>query len=246
MKIQHSNIDYFYINLDSRTDRRISVENVLSKKNIKATRFSALTGNDTYQELEIPATYTPGNRGCLLSHYKLWNEFDQSKGSILGIFEDDMYLCDDYHERFKYIEDNFNKDWDIFYLSSFYHLNDDSNRWKDIEFEFTNIKYIHRVYSSFCTHSYLVNPNSINKLIRLAKEYLKDSYAIDHLLILIQNYLNCYAFTPGMSMQKNDWSDIANEVRDQESFIYKAGKHIYASNLNNFNYDEFFNQHTSV
>jgi len=245
MKIKYSNIQWHYINLDSRVDRNAHMIQLLAENHIDAARVSALTGDDTYGNLDLPPTYAGGIKECLLSHYKLWSEFDRNSDKVLGIFEDDMYICQDFFERFKYIEDNFDKDWDIFFLSSFYHLNNDPQRWNEVEFEFTDIRYIHRVYSSFCTHSYLVNPASLDKLITLSKEHVKDSYAVDHLLILIQKYLNCYAFTPGMTMQKTNESDITGGIKNQESFIETLGQHVYVNNLTEFNYDKFYEQNTN-
>ena len=243
--IKFKNIDFYYINLDNRVDKNIYTSKHLSDNKIKAKRFSALSDSDEYGNYVVPNEYTAdsvGRKGCLLSHLKLINEFDNNRGKILGIFEDDVQLCSDFSDRIRYIEDNFDKDWDIFFLSSYYHLNDDNNfKWHNIEYELTDIKYIHRVYSAFTTHSYLINPKSIKKIQQLIDKYLPISYAVDHLYILMEPELKCYSFTPGMCDQRSFVSDIGNVYKEQyKSMLPILGKHIYIDKLEDFDYDNYF------
>jgi GR25 family glycosyltransferase involved in LPS biosynthesis len=238
-KINFDNIDFKCINLKNRTDRREWIDSHLPKFNIKYEYHEALKNNEKYNHLKFPSKYKPGNIGCTTTHYEILKTYSGNK--ILGIFEDDVQLSDDFLERFKYIEENFDLEWDMFFLSSFYHLNDDKLRWNNNgDFEFTNIKYIHRVYGSFCTHAYLVNPNSIEKILSLMEQNLINSFAIDHLYILIQPQLNCFSFTPGMATQIISNSDIDNRIKDQTEFEKIVGKHYFVNKLEEFNYDEYF------
>jgi GR25 family glycosyltransferase involved in LPS biosynthesis len=158
----------------------------------------------------------------------------------LGILEDDVIFCDDWDERLEYIENNFNLDWDIFYFTSFFHLNHDPKRWKNVEFEFTDIKYITKVYSSFCTHAYLINPKSIPKILDLCQRYQNEAFAIDHLYLLIQPELNCYSFTPGMATQRPGNNDIDLIYKDQSVFKQIVGDHYYCNKLSDFDYEIFY------
>lgn len=239
-KILLDEIEFKCISLPNRTDRREWVETHLNSFNIPFEFFNAKTSSaQNYDNLKFLQGIKSGNIGCALSHYELIKNHNSNK--ILGIFEDDVLLCEDFLERFSYIENNFNLDWDIFFLSSFYHLNTDNNRWhKSGDFEFTDIKYIHRVYGSFCTHSYLVNPNSKDKILKLIRENSHKSYAIDHLYILIQPELNCFSFTPGMANQIVSHSDIDNTVKNQNTFENTVGPHYFANKLNDFDYDKYF------
>ena len=240
-KIEFKNIEFKCISLPSRTDRRDWVTSHLNSFNVPFEFFDALSEKDNVENLPFLPGIKPGNVGCALSHYELIKNHNSDK--LLGIFEDDVILCDDFFERFLYIENNFNLDWDIFFLSSFYHLNNDKSRWHESgDFEFTDIKYIHRVYGSFCTHSYLVNPKSKDKIINLIKENSHNSYAIDHLYILIQQQLNCFSFTPGMANQIVSVSDIDNKVKDQNVFQEVVGRHYFVNKLSDFDYDKYFNK----
>ena len=239
-KILLDEIEFKCISLPNRTDRREWVETHLNSFNIPFEFFNAKTSSSqNYDNLKFLQGIKSPNIGCALYHYELIKNHNSSK--ILGIFEDDVLLCEDFLERFTYIENNFNLDWDIFFLSSFYHLNTDNNRWhKSGDFEFTDIKYIHRVYGSFCTHSYLVNPNSKDKILKLIRENSHKSYAIDHLYILIQPELNCFSFTPGMANQIVSHSDIDNTVKNQNTFEKTVGPHYFVNKLNDFDYDKYF------
>jgi GR25 family glycosyltransferase involved in LPS biosynthesis len=238
-KISFDEVEFKCINLSQRTDRREWVENHLNSFNIPFEFFNAKTSTQNYDNLKFLQGIKSGGIGCALSHYELIKNLNDNK--ILGIFEDDVLLCEDFLERFDYIENNFNLDWDIFFLSSFYHLNTDNNRWhKSGDFEFTGTKYIHRVYGSFCTHSYLVNPNSKDKILKLIRENSHKSYAIDHLYILIQPELNCFSFTPGMANQIVSHSDIDNTVKNQNTFETTVGPHYFVNKLNDFDYDKYF------
>ena len=238
-KILLKNIDFKCISLPKRTDRREWVDSHLKKFNIPFEYFDALSSTDNRNNIKFLQGIKSGNIGCTLSHYNLIKNYSDDK--ILGIFEDDVLLCEDFNERFSYIENNFNLDWDIFFLSSFYHLNDDKARWNVTgDFEFTDIKYIHRVYGSFCTHSYLVNPKSKDKIIKLMEENFSKSFAIDHLYILIQPQLNCFSFTPGMTNQIISNSDIDGGIKDQTSFEQTVGPHYFVNNLKDFDYNKYF------
>jgi GR25 family glycosyltransferase involved in LPS biosynthesis len=238
-KIRLKNIDFKCINLKDRSDRREWVDSHLPKFDIQYKYHNALKNNENYKYLKFSPNYKPGNIGCATTHYDLLKNYSGTK--VLGIFEDDVQLSEDFLDRFKYIEENFNLEWDMFFLSSFYHLNDDKLRWhKTGDFEFTDIKYIHRVYGSFCTHAYLVNPKSIDKILTLMEENMDKSFAIDHLYILIQPQLNCYSFTPGMATQIVSTSDIDHKVKDQSEFEKIVGGHYFINKLEDFNYDEYF------
>ena len=238
-KIKLNDIDFKCISLKKRNDRRDWINSHLPMFNIKYEFFDAITDNNEYN-INFPKEYNKGQIGCFLSHYKLLKTHNSNK--ILGIFEDDVELCDDFLDRFKYIEDNFNLDWDIFFLSSYYHLNDHKDRWnKSGDFELTDTKYIHRVYGAFTTHSYLVNPKSINKILKLIDENINDTYAIDHVYCAkIESKLNCYSFTPGMANQRVSYSDVDGASKDPNEFKSIIGEHYYANNLKDFDYDKYF------
>lgn len=241
-KIKLDDIDFKCISLKTRNDRRELINSHLPKFNLRYEFFDAITDNNEYN-VNFPTKYKKGQIGCFLSHYKLLKTHNSDK--ILGILEDDVELCDDFLDRFKYIEDNFNLDWDMFFLSSYYHLNEHKDRWNHSgDFELTDIKYIHRVYGAFTTHAYLVNPKSINKILKLIDEHIADTYAIDHVYCAkIESMLNCYSFTPGMANQRISYSDVDGGNKDPNVFKSILGEHYYINNLKDFDYDKYFEKY---
>lgn len=240
MKIKRENINFYFINLDWRHDRLLHAQSELKKHNVNANRFRAFD-NLTNCEIPFNSTISDGQKKCYRSHYSLIKEYDTNSDKILGIFEDDVILCDDFNDRFEYIEKNFDLEWDIFFLSSFYHLNTDPQRWNTGgDYELTGIKYIHRVYGSFCGHSYLINPRSIPKIIDLLDSVISQSRAIDHSFILIEPKLNCFSFTPGMANQLTNESNTDGGIKDQNAFLKIIGPHYYANQLSDFDYDSYF------
>jgi len=91
-----------------------------------------------------------------------------------------------------------------------------------------------------CCHSYLINPRSIPKILKLLDKVIDQSRAIDHSFILIQPKLNCFSFTPGMTNQLTNESDTDGGLRDQTHFLKILGQHYYINNLSEFDYDEYF------
>jgi len=241
-KIKLNDINFKCISLKNRNDRRELINSHLPKFNIKYEFFDAITDNNEYN-VNFPAKYNKGQIGCFLSHYKLLKTHNSD--NILGILEDDVELCDDFLDRFKYIEDNFNLDWDMFFLSSYYHLNEHKDRWNHSgDFELTDTKYIHRVYGAFTTHAYLVNPKSIDKILKLIDENIADTYAIDHVYCAkIESKLNCYSFTPGMANQRISYSDVDGSSKDPNVFKSIIGEHYYVNNLKDFDYDKYFEKY---
>ena len=242
MKLGLDDIKFYFINLSTRQDRLHNIMQELSKIDVTAERFEACTHNSPSHGFNL-LRHNNGQKGCSLSHITLMMNFDKSQGKHLGIFEDDAFFCEDFQSRWKYIEENFNRDWDIFFMDSFYHLNDYPRKHHDIEYELTDIKYIHRVYSHFCTHSYVINVNSIDKILQLYRENISKTWAIDALQIIVEPMLNCYAFTPGMAGQISNKSDIQGKFFDQMAYFYKeCGRHIFAQNLSEFDYQSYFNK----
>ena len=235
-KILIDNIDFHCINLKNRTDKREQFKSEISKVNLKVKFFDGCEPNYRLQNFNL-SHQKPGQQGCFASHISLMQNHTSNK--ILGIFEDDAEFCDDFALRLKYVEKYFDvEDWDIFFLSAFYHHN---SHWHKKDWDLTDTKYIHRVYGAFTTHSYLINPKSINKIIKKLHDVHHKATAIDHAFILIEPELKCYSFTPGMVTQRESMSDINHEVFNQTNyFLGKAGQHIYAKNMKDFDYDNYY------
>lgn len=236
---------FYLVNLDKDTDRLKKSKQELNKINITDfERFSAVSvSNEEVENLSIfPKKFKNlGQIGCFLSHYNILKQNKNSKKNVC-IFEDDIEFCDDFNERMLYIENNLSfEDWDILFLSSYYHLNSNPV-WSNPEYEETKVKYIHRTYSSFCTHSYIVNKKSINKILDFLENNQENFFAIDHAYIEFQKINKCFSFTPGCVNQRPDISNIYNTSFNQyEYFSKNCGQHIFHKEpINTFKYYSYF------
>ena len=245
MKIDKRDINWFYINLTDRTDRKIHIESELKRIGISAKRYPAKRyetpdlAKHEYPHLDFGCHKVIGAIGCSVSHYELIKNYDGD--GILGILEDDAVFCDDFSERMEYVKNKFTYDWDIFFLSAYHHK---TPYWYPQsphgDYSETDIKHIHRVYASFTTHSYLINPKSKEKILHLMRQEWAKAYAIDHLYILIEPLLNCYSFVPGMTIQLDNLSDISGSQTQSAFFFDACGEHIFANKLSDFDYDGYF------
>jgi GR25 family glycosyltransferase involved in LPS biosynthesis len=110
----------FYINLDSRTDRKEKVLNQLDKYNICGVE-------------RMPAVIKGQYAGCGESHKNIIKlAIDRGYDSVLAL-EDDFYIMDppstgrdDYHLDFKqsmnlYLDQAFNIEWDVMFFGAILH-----------------------------------------------------------------------------------------------------------------------------
>lgn len=238
-RIRRKDIRWRYVNLAHRPERNAYVRNELARVGIAAERFNALTGAD-YDGPRIPkGALTQGQLGCLMSHLRLWENARGTDG-ILGVVEDDVMLCDDFQERMQYVEDHFDKPWDMFFWGSTYHINPSKWHKQDLgrDFEQTDVKYIHRIYGTWNTYCYFLNCQSAKRLVELFRAKLYQAKAIDHLLILLEPQLNCYCFTPGAAFQKNGPSDVGCGMTLFDGFL-SMGPYVFQRRLADFDYDSF-------
>ena len=246
MKIRLPDVKWVYVNLAIRPERAEYVQGECSRVGIVAKRFNALTREDyrgSQRDIEGMLKYSePGRIGCYLSHLTIIDSARDTKG-VLGVLEDDVLFCDDFVERMEYIEANFDKPWDMFFLGSTYHINPAVWHLNDLgrDFEQTDIKHIHRIYGTWNTYAYLINRESAGKIADLMRENAHRSTAVDHLFILIEPLLNCYCFTPGMAFQRDTVSDIAGlgvKVSMYSKFL-RLGPYVFTKRLGDFDYDIF-------
>jgi GR25 family glycosyltransferase involved in LPS biosynthesis len=77
-----------YINLDRSTERRVAMEDQISRYGLRYERFSAADGN----VLGVPTTLTPGEIGCFLSHCLLARRYLDCSTHI-HVVEDDVLFA---------------------------------------------------------------------------------------------------------------------------------------------------------
>ena len=228
-----------WVNLSHREDRRQHMAKELAKAGIEAERFEALRfedydGPEEDVRLMMPTKNTIGQ---WLSMMALWKTVS-GKDQILGMLEDDVMICSDFMDRLRYIEEHFDKPWDIFFLGATVHVG--RAVWHPeigCDCEPTGIPHIFRVWGAFSNQGMLTNGNSAEKILEMMEERKPESTGSDHALIQIQPKLNCYCFIPGMVFQIDSESDIGHGITRFSDFRRSLGEYVWADRLEDFDYD---------
>lgn len=250
-----------FLNLDSRTDRRDHMTAELERIGIKAERTRAMLPEECKGDLPFIKIQTMWNRtkGAVPCHFgqvSMMKEA-QRQGKSAIIFEDDLVFCSDIKERLDYIEKFINDrepDFDVIWLGGTFHVNPaywhngrnnllpGSNIGRDAEK--TEDKRMMRTYGAFSTHAYIVNVNSIDKILRLFDDYIETSIGIDFLFIKIQPLLKTFAFVPGCIKQYDNRSDIGEGMTIYSGFArlngtFENSVYWWQDRMNDFDPDTF-------
>lgn len=248
-----------FVNLDSRPDRLAHMIHELNRIGLRAIRQRGIPWKETdYENPKYARMYerTPGAIGCHLSQVEIMKTA-LGVGANAWIMEDDLVYCDDFAERVVLI-DHFlqERDWDVFWLGgtfhapAFWHRHGRSGMPPDCsaqlgkDYEPTNDKRFKRTYGAFSTYAYIVNYNSIEKILNLFDEHIHTSIGVDWLYIKLQPQLKCFAFVPGSVKQYDAVSDIGNGVTYFSGFSKLNGteensRYWFQKNMNDFNHDTF-------
>jgi glycosyl transferase family 25 len=200
----------YYINLDSRTDRKEHVEEQMSLIGIQAERFKAI---------KLPN----GAIGCSMSHLKLLETAKANNFPHILIVEDDIKFLNP--ELFKFQLNTFlsnHKGWDVVLLGG-----NNIPPYKKIDD--TCVK----ITSCQTTTGYLVNGhyidilinnfrNGINKL--LESPHLHIMYAIDKFWFRLQRSHNWFLIIPLTVTQREDYSDIEKRTTDYTKVMTDLNK----------------------
>lgn len=197
----------FHINLDRRVDRNNNINSELSKHNIESTRISAIDGST----VELPSYWVnnKGSYGCLKSHLNIIKHAKEMCYKTILILEDDVIFSDDLDSIFDSYFNQVPNDWNILYLSGNHNLH------CGYSLDFISDKII-RCRMTYSTHSYCVNSNFYDKLIEVLENSNKP---IDVTYSDMQKYSNFYSFYPGITSQRNDYSDIEQSDVDYSKYI---------------------------
>lgn len=223
-----------YINLDHRLDRLLHMEKELGKASIKAVRQRGMLPQEYRgDESKVAAmrARTPGAIGCHYSQVKVM-QTALEKGKHAFVMEDDLVFCDDFPERMLYIEAFLETNpWDIMWLGATFHVNPPywhTGRNFDLpltevrgrDAELTSVPRILRTYGAFCTYAYIVNKDSIAKVLTMLDSIVHLSMGIDWAMINLQPHLFTYAFVPGSIKQMDNPSDIGKPSGNRKAFTY--------------------------
>ena len=253
-RIRCDDIEFFYVNLASRPDRREHAEGQFAKHGLFAERFEAFTPDEWPGPEEAVARMrpTPGAIGCYQSQTHL---IRLAKGSdrLICVCEDDVLFCEDFNTRLQYIEDNFDEDFDIFWLGATFHvkatLPPGEQLWTEKlwpgelgrDVELTPVKHILRTYCLWGTYSYIVNGRSVEKILKLFKDNVHRARGIDDLCMMLGRELKTFCFVPGMAFQIDGRTDIGvgGDGITRFSHFHKLGPYVFTERMEEFDPDKF-------
>jgi glycosyl transferase, family 25 len=118
------NYTIVFINLKDDVDRRSKIESELIKINVKAERIDAVVWksltsadqekyySDSLNKRGYHSPLVDGEKGCYVSHIRLWERLLASGDSCMVVLEDDIQLMPDFSSVVKAISD-LDKPWDM-------------------------------------------------------------------------------------------------------------------------------------
>lgn len=227
-----------FCNLDERKDRLHHMTTELNRIGIQAVRQRSFPWKETdYKNPKYRVMYerTPGAIGCFLSQIEVMKTaFEVGVNAM--VFEDDLVFASDFKERLDYIGKWLEgKEWDVIWLGGTFHspafwhpkgpskMNPDCSAHLGKDFEHTDDPRIKRTYGCFSTHAYIVNYNSINKILSLLDSVMHLSIGVDWSFLKLEPQLKTFAFVPGSVKQIDNPSNIGNGITKYSGFARLNG-----------------------
>jgi GR25 family glycosyltransferase involved in LPS biosynthesis len=208
-----SNIGGFYINLNSRVDRKLHVERQLDLLGIRdnVKRFNAIHNVN-------------GRIGCSLSHLKCIQMAKEQNMECVLILEDDVLflLPDDFVENVNKFLSNPQNKWDVLLLAG-----------NNLPPFTTNDEVSIRVTHCQTTTGYIVRKHYYDTLISNIKEgvakLMKNPehhyyFAIDKYWIHLQKQHRWMLLVPLIVVQRPDYSDIEKRHTDYQRLMTSIDK----------------------
>ena len=228
----------YYINLDRRLDRDISINNELKKININKTieKISAIDGknidfnmipNNLITKEGIDAALeknnglylvmTKGAIGCALSHKYIYEKMLYNTDKYILILEDDIWFDDNFNDKLiEYTKDI--PEYDILFLG--YHEIYNNDNLKDKPY----MKITGKIYGLY---GYIINKKAAKELIEL----FPLTSQIDSEMAKIFSKLNTYALKENYRIIHSQPSQIADkfgtDIQHREYF-----NNVYNNNSN--------------
>ena len=218
----------FYINLESRPDRKSHVEEQLKIIGLNYTRFNAI---------KLPN----GALGCSMSHLKCLETAKQERWPHLLIVEDDIKFLNPqlFKNQFNSFLSN-HKSWDVVLIGG-----NNVPPYKKIDD--TCVK----VFSCQTTTGYLVNGHYLSTLIENIRIGIKNllkspdqafKYAIDKYWFQLQKRDNWFLIIPLTVTQREDYSDIEKRPTNYTHAMIDLDKEAFFRSQKEVNFDKKYKE----
>ena len=228
-----------FVNLDSRKDRLVRMEQTLDKAGLPAHRTRGQLPSEYKGPKEkIAVMLSRPQKGAIGCHFSQVSIMEEAlrRNQHAFVMEDDLIICEDLAERMEII-DQFTKshEWDVIWLGGTFHVNPPYWHGRKLgrDAETTDNPRMMRTFGAFCTYAYIVNAASLKKILYLLDLQLPTSIGIDYAFIQIQPELHTYAFVPGAITQYDGLSDIGAGKTIFSGFK-KLGPYWYQNRMTDF------------
>jgi GR25 family glycosyltransferase involved in LPS biosynthesis len=198
----------FYINLDSREDRKTMILQEFDKLGVQSQRVKGMVFDGQYDGLTESQEIKKANgiMGCMLSHLSILHWACKHNASVM-IFEDDAKFINNYQEIIPNALAELPYNWDMIYLGG------------NICNTITPVSpFLGKLSHSQSTHAYGVNKKFVGKLI----DYINTSEVIPLDLTYAYKVIpnnNCYITIPMVAVQQPSFSDIEGVNVEYESWM---------------------------
>lgn len=252
-----------FVNMDHRLDRLQHMRQQLKRVGLEAVRTKGMKPQDVFQKglttpekVGVMLRRTEGAIGCHFSQVQVMKDALGFEKHAF-VMEDDLVFCEDFKERMEYISNwSESHEWDVIWLGASFHVpaywhtrggsndrrsNCSVNLGRDCET--TDDPRMIRTYGAFATFAYLVNVNSIQKILDLFDQNIHESIGIDWLFIKLQPQLKCFSFVPGCVKQMDNMSDIGHGITKWSGFLQLNSPHpsdyVYKERMSDFEPTKF-------
>lgn len=216
----------YYLNLDSREDRKNRIEPHFNQFNIVAERISSIVitpdqvseYNDGIVLDEYNLGLAPARIGCSLTHLKAIQQAKEIGANNVLIFEDDAFILGEHisglKEALKELE--YLPKWDMLFLGA--------NALAPIK---QISPHIGKLTGAYCAHAYVVNSNFYDQLLKYDFKQFKifDEYLFQEMR---NPNNNIYTVLPIVSIQYDSFSDIEGKDVNYRDVLINS----YNNNLN--------------
>ncbi len=186
----------YYINLNKRNDRLVSIQKQLSLYNIRATRIAGIEPSINNHKINN------GQLGCLLSHLSIINDSIYNQYRRILILEDDTIFKDNFLVLFSRLVASLPDQWDMLYLCG----NHFGGR------EYFN-EHVYRSYGTLSTNAYAINQSIMYKIYNLLIQQPYEK-PIDSIYCSLHPAIRTYSSAQNICYQMAGFSDIENKITD--------------------------------
>lgn len=198
----------YCINLDRRPDRLENFKKEVEKYNLgEFERFSAYDG----KQLNLTNNYNlkPGEIGIIKSNLDIIKDAKKNNYKTILIIEDDCVFNDEIIN----FEDYFNLlpiDWDMLYMGG------NHNTHMGVRPPLIINDKVVKLHSTYSAHFVGIKSSVFDQIESLLE---RGQHPLDVEYVTIQKIFNCYSFTPALTSQLVNFSDIQESTTDYNWLI---------------------------